>query len=305
MPAFNMLAVALQDMRQFIFWAFVACLVVFVVFSVSIIRPLERALEPFLLRAKHWAPDVARVTLGLAFLAGAYYQASYGPELPLASTFGVFSPLATIALIGIALAMLCNVQVRAAALVALCVYLYNVSAHGIYMLTYANYLGEIIVLLIGAHEGARALRGPTSRVVRALAPYRFAILRICFGTSLLYASLYAKILHNNLALMVADLPLAGHPYGIAHYLGFEPHFLVVGAAIVELLIGSFFLLGVEIRFTALFIEFWLTLSLIYFGEVVWPHLILIGIPIAFLLHGYDRYSLEGLYLARGRREPVL
>jgi hypothetical protein len=47
------------------------------------------------------------------------------------------------------------------------------------------------------------------------------------------------------------------------------------------------------------------LSLWYFQESVWPHIVLIGLPIAFFMHGYDKYSLEGYFLKKGRREPVL
>jgi uncharacterized membrane protein YphA (DoxX/SURF4 family) len=132
----------------------------------------------------------------------------------------------------------------------------------------------------------------------------FPILRVTFGIALIYASAYAKILHNNLALQVASLPLAGHPYSLAHYFGFEPQFLVLGAAIIELVIGLFFVLGIEIRFTSLFLLFWLSLSLWYFGETVWPHIILIGIPLAFILHGYDKYSVEGRLFKKRLREPV-
>jgi len=173
------------------------------------------------------------------------------------------------------------------------------------MLTYTNYLGEILVLLIlGAHHAAHPKAGE-SWLAKRLAPYSFLVLRVFFGISLLYASLYAKILHNNLALMVAELPLAGHASSIAQVLGFEPHFLVLGAAIIEILIATFFILGIEIRFTSLFVLFWLSMSLWWFGETVWPHIILIGIPIAFICYGYDKYSLEGWLLKKGAREPVL
>ncbi len=80
---------------------------------------------------------------------------------------------------------------------------------------------------------------------------------------------------------------------------------MLGAAIIELLIGTFFILGIEIRFTALFVLFWLSLSLSYFGEAVWPHIVLIGIPVAFIFYGYDKYSLEGRFFKRRGREPVL
>jgi hypothetical protein len=42
----------------------------------------------------------------------------------------------------------------------------------------------------------------------------------------------------------------------------------------------------------------------YFQELIWPHGILFGLAIALFLHGYDRYSLEGFFLKKGKREPV-
>jgi uncharacterized membrane protein YphA (DoxX/SURF4 family) len=146
------------------------------------------------------------------------------------------------------------------------------------------------------------------RIATSLAPYSFLILRVCFGISLMYASVYAKFIHNNLALDVANstgliASIVPHAHTIAEYLGFEPHFLVLGAGILEVVIGFFFIFGLEVRFTALFIEFWLGLSLWYFGEVVWPHVILIGIPIAFLCYGYDTYSLEGWLMRKAQPPP--
>jgi hypothetical protein len=120
-----------------------------------------------------------------------------------------------------------------------------------------------------------------------------------FGISALYASWYAKLFHSNLALnTVTD-------YHLTKYFHFSALFIVLGALIVESLIGFFFILGIEIRFTALFFLVFLTLSLFFFGEVVWPHLILIGVNIAFILHGYDKYSIEGRFFEKDNREPVL
>ena len=288
MPSFNEIATMFSNIPAFLFWGFIAVLTIFVVFFASISRSLERRFDPFFTRMRRYAAPIARVTVGISFLAAAYYQASYGPELPLIVTFGAYSNIVTVILIIIGLLITLGIWTRAAALVALALFSIAVWYHGIYMLTYTNYLGEILVLL-----GVVAAR------------YRFALLRICFGVSLFYASFYAKILHNYLALQVADLPLAGHSVSIAQALGFEPHFLVLGAAIIEILIALFFIFGVEIRFTSFFLLFWLSLSLWWFGEVVWPHIILIGIPCAFIFWGYDKYSLEGWLFKRGAREPVL
>lgn len=303
-PSWSEPAAILGNLSSFGFWAFIGALLVFVVFGISIIRPVERRLAPVFARLRPYAVLVGRITIGLSFLASAYHQATYGPELSLAANFGALAPVVTAAMVVIGLAVLFGFYVRTAAIAGLALFAVGIAQHGLYMLTYATYPGELLLLLIlGGHHGTSRHDAPS--LAKRLAPYSFLILRVGFGVSLLYASLYAKIVHNNLALAVASLPLAGHASSLASVLGFEPHFLVVGAAIVEATIATFFILGIEIRFTSLFLLFWLTLSLLYFGESVWPHVVLIGIPLAFICWGYDRYSLEGYFFKRGAREPVL
>lgn len=313
--AFSGWSVVVNDLRHFIFWAFIGIFIVCLVFFISISRTLEGLLDPFLVKLRRYAPVVSRITIGLSFYAAAYYQAVFGPELPIAATFGSYHAFITATLVLIATMITFGYHARLASLVALVIFSIYTYHYGWYMITYTNYLGEIIVLLIlGAHrvgfhshadKVGRGMWGFFGKLADYLAPYSFMILRICFGISLLYASLYAKFFHNILALQVASLPLAGHASSLASVLGFEPHFLVMGAGIVEIIIGLFFLFGIEIRFTALFLEFWLTLSLLYFGEIVWPHLILIGIPIAFMFYGYDKKSLEGYFFKDITHEPVL
>src|SRR5207244_2508272 len=95
---------------------------------------------------------------------------------------------------------------------------------------------------------------------RRLEPYAFPALRILFGLSIAFASYFAKFLHSQLALDVVN------NYHLTNYFHFEPLFIVLGAFMVDLLIGMFFMVGVEIRHTVLFFLFWLALSLLYFGE---------------------------------------
>ena len=299
-PSVPFLTVLRENIKLFSFWALIGIIVVVSVLLLSINRRVEKAFDPTLAKMKRFAPVISRVTVGLSFLAAAYYQASYGPELPLAATWGSHTPIVVIVLIAIGLLVIFNVWVRVAALIALAFYGIAVYHHGWYMLTYTNYLGEIIVLLIlGSAQGIAKGAGYFARLSRKVAPYSFTILRVLFGIALIYTSFYAKILYSNLAL---DTVMKYH---LTNYLHFEPHFLVLGAACVEMLIGTFFILGIEIRATAVFLLFWLTMSLCFFGEVVWPHIILIGIPIAFIFYGYDRHSLEGYFFKKGRAEPVL
>ena len=313
-PPFDMVATLMTNLHQVIFWAFIGFVLVSTVFFMSIFRLFETRSHPFFMRIRPYASTVARVTVGLGFIAGGYFGATYGPELPLAISFGGNAHLVSLALSIIGVLMVVGFWARAAAIAALALFLTSIYQHGIYMLTYINYLGEIIVLLIiGSHRASiHSLTGWSEtfyasfqRLAERMKSLAFPILRVCFGVSLIYSSVYAKIIHNNLALQVASLPLAGHAHGLAYYFGFEPHFMVLGAAIIEIVIGLFFIFGIEIRWTSIFLLFWLTLSLWYFQESVWPHVILIGIPIAFIMHGYDKYSIEGYFFKNSRREPVL
>ncbi|HUD03897.1 MAG TPA: DoxX family membrane protein [Candidatus Paceibacterota bacterium] len=304
-------AIVTTHAGQFTFWAFITILTIVTIFFISISHWLENKLDPFFAKTKRWAPLVGRVTMGISFLAAAYYQATYGPELPIAPAYGIYTPFITVVLIILGLLIIFGIYTRIAAVASLCIFGYSVYLHGVYMLTYLNYFGETMMLLLGVHSFS-AIEGDVGktkdvllRVGKKITPYAFLILRVCFGIALIYASAYAKLIHGWLALQTVTLPLAGHPYGLAHYFGLEPHFFVLGAAIIEILIGLFFIFGIEIRFTAVFLMFWLTLSLIYFGEIVWPHLILFGIPIAFICYGYDKYSLEGFLFKRNGREPIL
>lgn len=306
--------VILANLHQFAFWALIVSTVFFVIFFTSISRRFERFADPFLRKLPPYAPVVSRITVGLGFLSAAYHGALFGPELPLTDAFGSYADIASVALVFVGLMLVFGLYARMAALIALGLFAIEAAAHGFYLLTYANYFGEIILLLIlGAHAvGVHTKRRDDARLPRrllalknALTPYAFPFLRVTFGISLLYASLYAKIIHNDLALMVASTPLAGHTTSLAQAFGFEPHFLVLGAAIIEILLALLFILGIEIRFASIFLLFWLSLSLWYFGEAVWPHIVLIGIPIAFILYGYDKYGLEGRFFKRGGREPVL
>lgn len=311
---FSPLIVIAHNLHQFIFWAIVSIVAATVVFYISILRVFEKALDPILAKAKFYAPTVARITVGISFIAMAHYGAIFGPELPLTNVFGQYDSTVTALLFGLGILITVGWYTRFTVLVALFLFGFVIFKYGWYTLTYIDYYGALVALfIIGTHRfgfdrfrrSHAFLRKTFSHPEEKLVALSFFILRVSFGASLLYASLYAKFFHNGLALQVANIPLAGHAHTLAYYFGMDPQFLVLGAGIIEVVAALFFIFGIEIRFTALFLEFWLALSLWYFGESVWPHLILIGIPIAFILYGYDRYSLEGFFFKKGKREPVL
>lgn len=293
---------------QFFLATMIGIILVVGVFLISISRRAETALEPVLMKAKRWAPFIARLTLGLSLIAAAYYHALFGPEIPFASLVGSHAGLLQIILYILGILIVVGLWVRESAFVALVIFILSVIVYKMYMLTYLNYLGEIIInMILGGGAWSldyyRHAHTPPSQWLRRMKelfePYAFPALRVLFGISALYASWYAKLFHSSLALDTVT------QYHLTNYFHFSALFVVLGALIVEILIGIFFILGIEIRFTALFFLMFLTLSLFYFGEVVWPHLILLGVNLAFIFHGYDHYSLEGRYFKQRHREPVL
>ena len=237
-------------------------------------------------------------------------NALFGPELPLSHIWGSSGPFVQIALYSIGMAIAFGLFTRVCSFLALVLFTLAVSVYGWYMLTYINYVGEIVVTLIlgggmlsiDHRMSSKSLRSHTIAIRKFFAhiePYAFLVLRVLFGLAIIYASWYAKIVHSNLALdVVAD-------YHLTNYFHFSPLFLVLGAAIVETVIGIFIMFGLEVRFAALVFLGFLTMSIGFFGEVVWPHLVLYGINLVLIFHGYDRYTLEGHFFKKRTIEPVL
>jgi uncharacterized membrane protein YphA (DoxX/SURF4 family) len=296
-----------QHLSEFLVWGIGITVLIVVLFFISISAPLERLLDPLLLKIKKYAPHIAQVTLGLSLFASGYYHAIFGVELPLAPLFGNFEMAVSWILVVIGLMLTFGIYPRIAGVVATLFFFGLVGKFGIYMLNYFTYLGEALSIVIfgGAHtlSANKKMSSFFTKMIRlSLHEYKFLLMRIFFGISLIYASLYAKFFHGALALDVVT------KYHLTHYFPFDPVFLVLGAMLVEILLGVCFLVGFEIRFASLFFLVFLTMSLFFFGEAVWPHVILIGTALAMFVHGYDRFTLtmEMSHSTRRRKmEPTL
>ncbi len=283
-PSPNPFSAFATNQFQFFLWGFIAFVLVSTIFFASITHRLEIFFEPYLTRLRPWAAPVARVTLGLCLIASAYNGALFGPELPLGD-FGTFSLLMNAVLYVAGVLVLFNIWTRAGALLALAAFCGGIALYGWYMLTYTNYLGEMLLALF--------------LLKRSWEPYAFLILRVGFGISVAFAALYAKFLHSNLALSVIQ------QYDLTQFFHFDPLFIVLGACIIEVTMAVFFIVGFELRHTSLFFLFWIFLSLLYFGESVWPHLVLVGVNISLFMYGYDQWTVEGRIFNRGKLQPFL
>lgn len=292
----------------FIVWGLLCAILFIGILSLSVNRACERVFDPHLYKLKKFAPLLSRLTLGASLFASGYYQAIFGPELPLSNLFGNVH-VASLVLMIAGLFIVFGLFTRLVAGLGIMFFASLIFAYHSYMLTYLNYLGELfIVFIIGGGrwsiDRAVPFLSKIENTIRTwtiiLEPYTFLILRVFFGFAVFYASFYAKFIHSNLALETVN------QYHLTNYFHFTPLFLVLGAFLVEAVIGACFMLGIEVRFIALLFTGFLTLSILFFGEAVWPHIVLFGVTAALFCHGYDKYTVEVALFQRKRPgEPVL
>lgn len=246
----------------------------------QIVRALER-LAPVGLVA-------VRLAIAISLLYGAATNAFFGPELRLASLSA--GPLLRIIEATSGALLLVGLFSEIAALLSLIAVVVLTTHIGGYIVTYLNYIAELlVVLLFGSRVFSldRRLFGPSRRWPK-FAQWETTIVRIGYGIALIYAAMYIKVIHSALTLdVVNDYHLTRF-----HWLfPADPHLIVAGGALAETAIGLFILLGLELRLTVIISLFYLTLSLIFFREAVWPHLILYGISIN-LLVAPERASVD-------------
>jgi uncharacterized membrane protein YphA (DoxX/SURF4 family) len=289
----------------FFFWAFVSFVIVSTVAAATFFRLFENRLSPHMVRLKRYALAVARVTAGISTMSFGFAGALYGTEIPFETLFGSAAVLMQVFFLLAGLSITLGIFTRPFALLLALLYAYATLDYGWYMLTYTDHIGLYVLLILlggGGFSLSRRLHinevNPP-RFIERMRPLAFPIMRAALGFGVLFASVYAKYLHSSLALNVVVM------YDLTKYFPFDPLFVVLGALIIEFIIGLLIFFGVAIRWTLVFLAFWLTLSLLYFQEMIWPHIILFGLAISLFMHGYDRFSLEGRFMRRRGVEPVL
>lgn len=303
-PSPNPLLAYVGNEGRFFFWGFVAIVVTLTIFFATTFRRIEAWASPFLMRLKRVAHPLVRITVGATLIVFGYTGALYGLELPFDSLFGSASgPLQTLVFF-LGAGIVLGFQTRMLALAALLIFFAAALSQGLYVLTYVHHAAAYLFLILvggGAWTIDRRLHlgWPLRKRLESLSGYAFPLLRIGLGASIMFAAFYAKFLHSNLALSVVT------QYNLAAFFPFDPLFIVLGAFIIEFLAGLMLLVGFEIRWTGLFLLFWLTLAHLYFPEPWWVHISLYGFGIALFCHGYDRYTLEGWFFKKRRLEPAL
>jgi len=271
-------------------------ILVFALFLKSI-KPMQR-LGKFIDKASVFAPDLIRVAFGASLVLSATNNSLFGPELPLYSfpMPEVFKVLLLVAGIGLILGVLTSLFAALAGLFFVYGFLYE----GIYMLTYVNYLGEALAVMLFPVQNFSVDR--LILRLRKLKPakpkfakYSMPTARLLFGFSLLWTALSVKLADSALSLDVVE------QYNLTDYFQFDPLFIVLGAALVESLIAILYMLGLLQRFNTVFFLIFLTLSITFFKEDIWPHYLLIALGIGIFLHKPDDWALDKYLFAAKRK----
>lgn len=250
-----------------------------------------RAFNQSLSRLGRFGPIIVRLAISLSFFYSALSWSFLGPEISLQSL--ILPNILRVSLFVISALIFLGFFTELAALIALTIYTIAASYYGFYVITYLNYLGEILVLLL---FGSRYLS--LDRIIfglkksfASLQKYESTIVRVCYGIALCFTAIEVKFLHPHLTEMVIN------QYQLAqfHWLfPSDPILITFGAGLAELVIGLFIIFGFELRLTVLISLFYLTLSIIYFKELVWPHFMLYGISLN-LVFDEERFTLDQVF----------
>ncbi len=246
---------------------------------------LDRAVRPL----KGLGPLLIRLTVGISFLVGASQSVFFGPELPLHQVIGGGIIRAAEFVLGIMI--LLGLWGDLAALAGIAIFFYLMHFWGSYLVTYANYFGELVALLLfgsGWLSADKALfkRKSGLRVLSKFREYEIPLVRVLYGVALIFAGYTIKFQHQTLTVEVYN------QYHLYNFFHLKDTFIAAGAGLAEIMIGTFILMGFALRFTILISLAFITLSLLYFREAVWPHLLLYGISISLLINAGDLLTID-------------
>ncbi|MDL2341840.1 MAG: hypothetical protein QFB87_02050 [Patescibacteria group bacterium] len=263
-------------------------------------RPFFQKLGLQIDKASIFAPDIIRIAFGASLLFSASHAALYGPELPLHSLLGGKFIQALLWVSGTAIIIGLWSRVWAALMAV--VWLWALVTKGTYLLTYANYLGEAlaIILLPLQRMTVDYLITGKDKAKRLMVNARYSMpaARILFGFSLVYTAVSVKFLDSAISLDVVN------HYHLTRFFPFDPLFVVLGAGLIELLVSVLYMAGLLQRFTTVIFLVFMTLSLFFFKESVWPHYLLIALGIGIFLHKPDIWAVDG-YLFKPKRQKKL
>lgn len=267
-------------------------LCVMFVFTLAILwatTPVASFLDKVIKKAQVIGPFTIRLAISSSFFFAAQINTILGPELSLQTIPG--GMVIRFLLYTLALMIFFGVFVELAALIGLLIFFYISQFYGLYLLTYVNYVGELIVLFL---FGSRVFSFDMmffgqklwSKSLEKCKQFETPIIRILYGIALIYAGYTIKFQHQTLSIAVYN------QYHLKDFFHASGQFVASGAGLSEILIGLFILLGFAQRLTIIISFIFITLSLLYFREMLWPHVMLYGISFSLFINSSDELTID-------------
>ncbi len=243
-----------------------------------------------------------RIALAVSCLASAHFNVFLGPEIPLSSLPGgiMLRP----ALYALGIMILFGIYTRIAGAVGLIYMLLMTVVYKDYMLTYVNYVGEFLALLLFGSMifSLDGVRTKANTFIKKWKEWELPIIRITYGVSVLFPAITIKFLHPIIILEIVE------KYGLNHInwlFPSDPLLISLGTGAAQVLVGLCIILGFETRLASFMTFFLYLLSVIFFKEAVWPHYILLALALYLVINDGGNWSLDGLIAARKRKKLAL
>jgi len=260
--------------------------------------PLGAKVHAFPERFAFLGPIFVRAAIAGALFFGAMGSDFLGPELQMGQM--PFPSLIRWSIIAASVLIAVGFLTEIAAIVALAIFAVAFAVFGSYLFTYFNYFGELLVLaLFGMRKWSVDARlfGALKRWTH-WEKYGTTIVRVCYGFALLFAGITVKFLHPELTMRVVN---EWHLTQFHLLFPSDPLLVTLGGGLAEAAIGIFIIFGFEMRLTVLISLFYITLSLLYFRELVWPHLLLYGISLNLLVQP-EVLTLDHMFFDEHRKK---
>ncbi len=257
------------------------------------ITPWATSFDMLIKKARFIGPLIIRFAIGSSFFYAAMSNSFLGPELQL-SAFAE-AQFVRIVLFTLSLMISFGFLTEIAAGVGLFLFIYASTLFHGYMITYLNYLGELIVLFL---FGSRFIsfdlllfgKKAWNKSLEKMRDLETPIVRMLYGIALMYAGWTIKFAHQNLSIEVYN------QYHLVNFFHAQAAFIAAGAGVSEILIGFFIFIGFQQRLTTLISLIFITLSILYFREMLWPHFMLYGISFSIIINSRDTFTIDR-YLA--------
>lgn len=251
----------------------------FLAWRVAPIRTWIIAVRSRLDTYTEYIPWILRLSLGIAFIGASVAQVLISPVMPSAA-------FVSIELI-IGFALLAGFLVVPAALTGIVLYVLAISQN-MYIAGNIEMLAALIALIVlgSARPGLDDLIGIPNARIATLQRYVPFLLRIGIGGSLVFLSLYEKVLNPHVSELVVQ------KFALNSIIPVGAPMWVFAVGMIELFVGLFILIGFQIRLVSVIAFCVLIVTFFFFKEEVYSHVTLFGVLSALCITGSGVWSLD-------------